>query len=88
MKNFITEKMESLTDKQLKRCWDEINEYDKKGMIGDCLLRQIRRELADQINDKSWDCDCKVVVIPKILYEIAKRHYKNEDDKEIEADII
>lgn len=88
MKNFIKEKMESLTDNELKQCWENIQEYGEKGMIGDCLLRKIRLELAEKTGDKSWDCDCRVVVIPKILYEIAKRHYKNEDNKEIKADII
>ena len=88
MKNFITEKMESLTDNELRECWKNIQEYSEKGMIGDCLLRQIRRELAEKTSDKSWDSGCRIVVIPEILYEIARRHYRNEDNKEIEADII
>lgn len=88
MINLIEEEIQNLTDDELKQCFEEIQEYSEKGMIGDCLLRQIRCELAEKIGDKNWDCDCRVVVIPEVLYEIARRHYENEDNKEIEADII
>lgn len=78
MKNFIEQKIESLTNEELKQCFENIQEYSEKGEMGDTLVRQIRRELAIKTGDKSWDCDCRGVVIPEILYEIAKRHYSKE----------
>lgn len=88
MRNFIEEKIENLTDDELKQCFKNIQEYNTKGVMGNTLVRRIRNEFAKEINDNSWDRGCTIVVIPNILYEIAKRHYKNEDNKEIEADII
>ncbi|MDV3428298.1 MAG: hypothetical protein LIR50_14975 [Bacillota bacterium] len=79
MGNFVTQKMESLTEEELKQCFKEIQEYREKGMMsGDTLVRQIRRELAIKTGDKSWDCDCRVVVVPEILYEIARRYCSKE----------
>ena len=79
MENFIKQKMESLTKEELKQCFEEIQEYSEKGaMSGDTLVRQIRKELAIKTGDKSWDCDCRVVVVPEILYEIARRYCSKE----------
>lgn len=76
MVNFIKEKIQSLTDEELKHCFNDIEEYNKHGMMGDTFLRQIRNELAKSINDDNWDCSCSLVTIPEILYEIARRYYR------------
>lgn len=75
MRNFITEKIENLTEEQLKQCWEDIQEYNKEGIMGSTLVRQIKDELAEQMNNGMWDISCRVIVIPEILYEIARRYY-------------
>jgi len=78
MSNFIKDKIQSLSNEQLHQCFTEIEGYNKKGTMGDTLVRQIRNELAESINDESWDVSCVLVVIPEILYEIARRYYNNQ----------
>lgn len=77
-KNFIKEKIEGLTDEQLEECFNDIEEYNKNAVMGDTLVRQIRDELATSIDDDRWDINCRNVVIPEILYEIARRHYSSK----------
>lgn len=71
----LEERISNLTDIELKQCWNEIKDYNKKGVMGDTLVREIRDEFAESINQDSWDRGCTVVTIPEILMEIARRHY-------------
>lgn len=72
------QKFKNLTDEQLEQCYHEIKEYNKKGMMGDTLVRQIRNEIAKEIGSDNWDSTCSIATIPSILMEIANRRYENE----------
>lgn len=75
--DFLKKRIINLTDEELEQCYDDILEYRKKGkMKNTSLIRKIRNENAKHINIPNWDSDCRVVTIPEILLEIAKRYYK------------
>ena len=78
MNNYLQERISNLTDEELKQCWEDIKSYNKTGMMGDTLIRQIRNEFAKNIGTDSWDSCCSIVTIPSILYEIAKRYYNEK----------
>lgn len=76
MSNRIEQEMRKLTNEQLKQCFNDIVKYRKTGIMGDTLIRKVRFQIANKIiKDNGWDSDCRVMIIPAILYEIAKRHY-------------
>lgn len=76
--SFIEKRMKSLTDEQLFECYKDIKNYEENGMMGETLIRQIRKEIAGIIGDERWDNSCAQAVIPAILMEIANRRYENE----------
>lgn len=74
--DYLNNRIKNLTKEELKECWDNINDYNENGMMGNTLVRQIRNETAKELNDKNWDVACVSITIPEILMEIARRYYK------------
>ena len=74
--------MNRLTEEQLYECYKNIKDYEDCGKMGETLIRQIRKELADEIGLDNWDSSCTQAVIPAILMEIANRKYQNLEERE------
>ena len=74
----IKERIENLSNIELRQCYLEIKEYNKNGFMGETLVRKIRNEIASEMNDNYWDVGCTSVVIPAILMEIADRAMRKE----------
>jgi hypothetical protein len=73
--NLFKERINGLTEEEIRQAFDEIIDYNKKGILPiEALVRKIRNEYAEEINDKLWDMGC-ILTSNEILYEIAKRHY-------------
>lgn len=70
-------KLKNLSDDDLYQCYLDIKEYNKNGVMGNTLVRQIRNELATELKDKNFDTNCMSYVIPSILIEIADRYYNS-----------
>jgi hypothetical protein len=78
--NLLQEKIENLTESEIKKCYDEIIGYRKIGTLPeDALVRQIRNQYANEIKNDNWDMNCYFTA-QDIIFEIAKRHYNREDD--------
>lgn len=73
--NSYVKRIKNLTDEELKICFDEIIDYNKKGTLPeDALVRKIRNDFAKELNTDTWDMGC-MFTSNEILFEIAKRHY-------------
>ena len=71
----LSDRIQSLSEVEIRQTFDEIMEYNKKGFLGmDTLLRQIRDEFAKDLGVDSWDMGCTFTA-NEIMFEIAKRYY-------------
>ena len=71
----IAQRISNLTEEEIKQAFDEIMEYNRKGILSlDALVRNIRDEFAKEINNQYWDMPC-LFTANEITFEIAKRHY-------------
>ena len=73
--SLIAQRIRNLTEEEIKQAFDEIMEYNRKGILSlDALVRNIRDEFAKEINNQYWDMPC-LFTVNEITFEIAKRHY-------------
>ena len=73
--SLIAQRIRNLTEEEIKQAFDEIMEYNRKGILSlDALIRNIRDEFAKEINNQYWDMPC-LFTVNEITFEIAKRHY-------------
>jgi hypothetical protein len=74
---FIEKRIASLTDEELHECYRDIKNYSESGVMGDTLVRKIRKEIVEEIGIENWDISCAQVLIPSLLVEMADRKYRN-----------
>jgi len=71
----LAQRINNLTEEEIKQAFDEIMEYNRKGTLPlDALVRNIRDEYAKELNNQHWDMPC-LFTVNEITFEIAKRHY-------------
>ena len=59
----IAQRIKNLTEEEIKRAFDEIMEYNRKGTLPlDALVRNIRDEYAKELNNQYWDMPCLFTV--------------------------
>lgn len=73
--NLLQERISSLMEDEIRKCYIEITEYKRVGTLpNEALVRQIRNEYAKELDSDSWDSMCYFTATD-IMFEIAKRHY-------------
>jgi uncharacterized protein YcbK (DUF882 family) len=73
--NLLKERISNLTEEEIKQAFNEIIDYNKKGVLSlEAFVRKIRNEYAKEIDTESWDRGC-LFTSNEIIFEIAKRHY-------------
>jgi len=71
----LAKRIQNLTEEEIKKVFDEIMDYNRKGTLPlDALVRNIRDEYAKELNNQYWDMPC-LFTANEITFEIAKRHY-------------
>ena len=58
--NSLEKRIENLTDEELQQYFEEIEEYNKWGMMGNTLVRKIRNKQAKETSE-SFDRGCAFV---------------------------
>jgi hypothetical protein len=74
--------MSKVTDEQLKQAFDDILEWRKTGVLKE---KSIIREIHSQFNKENYGGDLwqgfpVYAMESVILFEIAKRHYREDDN--------